>query len=78
MNDLVSHDPAWSVVPNKLPSDIPKFKGKAGEDPSEHVTTFHLWFSSNFGFVAPHSQGTPHHNASMQPYMGQMGGGYYG
>ena len=40
MNDLVSHGLAWSVVPNKLPSDIPKFEGKAGEDPSEHVTTF--------------------------------------
>ena len=35
-------------------------------------------YSSNYGFVAPHSQGTPHHNASMQPYTGQMGGGYYG
>ena len=22
-------------------------------------------YSSNYGFVAPHSQGTPHHNASM-------------
>ena len=32
-----------------LPSflQIPKFKGKAGEDPGEHVTTFHLWCSSN-------------------------------
>ena len=47
MNDPVFHDPAWPVVPNKLPSDIPKFEGKAGEDPSEHVTTFHLWCSSN-------------------------------
>ena len=47
MNDLVSHDPTWSTIPNKLPSDIPKFEGKAGEDPSEHVTTFHLWCSSN-------------------------------
>ena len=47
MNDLVSHDSAWLVVPNKLPSDIPEFKGKAGEDPSEHVTNFHLWCSSN-------------------------------
>ena len=47
MNDPVSHDPAWLVVPNKLPSDIPKFEGKVGEYPSEHVTTFHLWFSSN-------------------------------
>ena len=47
MNDPVSHDLAWLAVPNKLPSDIPKFDGKYGEDPSEHVTTFHLWCSSN-------------------------------
>ena len=47
MNDPVSHDSAWETIPNKLPSDIPKFKGKAREDPSEHVTTFHLWCSSN-------------------------------
>ena len=47
MNDPVSHDLAWSAVPKKIPSDIPKFEGKAGEDPSEHVTTFHLWCSSN-------------------------------
>ena len=31
----------------------------------------------NYGFVAPHSHGTPNYNASMQPFMGQMGGGYY-
>ena len=47
MNDPVSHDPSWSNVPTKLPSDIPKFEGKPGEYPSEHVTTFHLWCSSN-------------------------------
>ena len=47
MNDLVSHDPAWPAIPNKIPSDIPKFEGKAEKDPSEHVTTFHLWCSSN-------------------------------
>jgi hypothetical protein len=47
MNDLVSHDPTWSPVPTKIPSDIPKFEGKNGEDPGDHVTTFHLWFSSN-------------------------------
>ena len=35
-------------------------------------------YSYNYGFVAPHSQGAPHHNASMQPYTGQTGGGYYG
>ena len=47
MNDPISHDPAWSAIPNKLPSYIPKFEGKAGEDPSAYVTTFHLWCSSN-------------------------------
>ena len=46
-NDPVAHDPAWSVIPAKLPLNIPKFEGKLGEDLSEHVTTFHLWFSSN-------------------------------
>ena len=46
-NDPVAHDPAWPGVPTKLSSDIPKFKGKRAEDPSEHVTTFPLWYSSN-------------------------------
>ena len=40
MNDPGSHDLAWPAVPNKLPSDIPKFEGKAGEDPSEHITHY--------------------------------------
>ena len=48
MNDPVSHDLAWPAIPNKIPSEIPKFDGKAEEDPSEHVTTFHLWCSSNY------------------------------
>ena len=39
--------PGLAGRPNKIPSDIHKFEGKAGEDPSEHVTTFHLWCSSN-------------------------------
>jgi hypothetical protein len=47
MNDPVSHDPTWPTVPTKLPSDIPKFEGKTGEDTSDHVTTFYLWCSSN-------------------------------
>ena len=46
-NDLVAHDLAWLVVPAKIPSDIPKFEGKSDEEPGEHVTTFHLWCSSN-------------------------------
>ena len=41
MNYPMSHDPVWMIVPTKLPLNIPKFEGKAGEDPGEHVTTFH-------------------------------------
>ena len=46
-NNLVSHDLMCMIVPAKLPLDIPKFEGKSGEDPGEHVMTFHLWCSSN-------------------------------
>ena len=31
----------------KLTLDIPKFEAKLNEDPSDHVTTFHLWCLSN-------------------------------
>jgi hypothetical protein len=46
-NDVISHDPTWPAMPTKLPSDIPKFEGKAGDDPANHIMTFHLWCSSN-------------------------------
>ena len=46
-NDLVSHNLTWSVVPAKIPLDIPKIEDKTGEDLGEHVMTFHLWCSSN-------------------------------
>jgi hypothetical protein len=26
-----------------LQSDMPKFDGKSGEDPSMHIMTYHLW-----------------------------------
>lgn len=32
----------------KLPSVIPKFEGKSGEDPSNHVMTSHIWCASNY------------------------------
>ena len=48
MNNPMSHDPPWSAVPTKLPSDTPKLEGKTSEYPGEHVTTFHLWCSSNY------------------------------
>ena len=47
MNDPVKHDATWPPGPTKLPSYIPKFEGKVGEDPGAHITTFHLWCSSN-------------------------------
>jgi hypothetical protein len=47
LNDPIRHSPQWPAVPTKLPSDIPKFDGKAGEDPNNHVMNFHLWCSSN-------------------------------
>jgi hypothetical protein len=31
----------------KFPLDIPNFEAKPNEDLGDHVTTFHLWFSSN-------------------------------
>ena len=34
-------------MPTKLPSDIPKFEGKMGDDLDNHIMTFHLWFFSN-------------------------------
>jgi hypothetical protein len=46
-NDPILHDPTWPAMPTKLPSNIPKFEGKAGDDPANHVMTFHLCFSSN-------------------------------
>ena len=47
MNDLVCHDPNWMLVPTKLASDIPKFKGKLDEDPGDHLTPTHMWCLSN-------------------------------
>jgi hypothetical protein len=47
MNDPILHDPTWPNMPTKLPFDIPKFEGKSGEYPANHVMTFHLWCSSN-------------------------------
>jgi hypothetical protein len=47
LNDPICHDPRWPPMLTKFPSYIPKFRGKHNEEPGDHVTTFHLWFSSN-------------------------------
>ena len=46
-NDPICHHPQWPPIPTKLPSDISKFEGKVGEDPQNHIMSFHLWCSSN-------------------------------
>ena len=46
-NDPILHNPTWLAMPTKLPLDIPKFEGKAGDYPANHIMTFHLWCSSN-------------------------------
>ena len=47
MKNPILHNPYWPSVPTKIPSDCPKFEGKSEEDPQVHVTTYHLWCSSN-------------------------------
>jgi hypothetical protein len=46
-NDPILHDMFLPSIPAKLLSHIPKFDEKPGEDPNNHVMTFHLWCSSN-------------------------------
>ena len=47
INDLIMHDPFWPSISTKLPSYIPKFDGRQGEDPKNHVMNFHHWCSLN-------------------------------
>jgi hypothetical protein len=47
LNDPILHSPYWTIIAAKLPFDIPKFDGRSGEDPNNHVIPFHLWCSSN-------------------------------
>lgn len=46
-NDLLLYLPYWSTIPTNFPSDIPKFEGKLGEDPSNHVMTYNILCASN-------------------------------
>ena len=47
INDPIQHDLGWPVMPTKFPSNIPKFEGNDGEDPTNHICSFHMWCSSN-------------------------------
>ena len=47
MNNPIQDYFAWPPVTLKIPTDIPKFDGKIGEDSTNHITTYHLWCVSN-------------------------------
>ena len=47
INDPIHHDPGWPAMPTKLPSNIPKFEGNVGEDPTNHVRSFHIGVCPN-------------------------------
>lgn len=47
INNSIHHNASWPAMPKNLPLVIPKFEGLAGEDPSNHVRSFHMWCSSN-------------------------------
>ena len=47
INEPIHHYLSWHVTLVQLPSDIPKFDGKPGKDPKNHVMTFDLWCSTN-------------------------------
>ena len=42
MNDPIRHHFSWPLVPIKIPTNILMFDGKIGEDPTNHITTYHL------------------------------------
>jgi hypothetical protein len=46
-NDPIRNHSTRPLVPVKIPTDIPKFDGKTGEDPTNHITTYNLWCVSN-------------------------------
>ena len=47
INNPIHHDPCQLDILVKLPLDIPKFDGKIGGDPKNHVMNFHILCSSN-------------------------------
>ena len=42
INDPITHDTTWPAMKIKLPSYIPKFEGKLGENPVNYVLYLHL------------------------------------
>ena len=47
INDPIIHHLAWLPIPVKISVDISKFDGRMGEDPTSHITSYHLWCVSN-------------------------------
>jgi len=45
--DPVNNNLFFPPITHKIPSDIPNFEGKQGDDLATHVTTYHPWSASN-------------------------------
>jgi len=43
----IMHHPTFLLVLVKILTDILKFEGKMGDDPTSHINTYHLWCVSN-------------------------------
>ena len=46
-NDPIWHHFVWPPAPVKIPTDILMFDGKTRKDPTNHITTYHMWCVSN-------------------------------
>lgn len=46
-NDTIFHNLLWPPILHKIPTDIPNFEGKQGEDLGTHIANYHLWCISN-------------------------------
>ena len=47
INNPLLHDPNWPIMPTKHLSDILKFEGNPGKNPTDHVHSFHMWCLSH-------------------------------
>ena len=47
INDPIQHHFTWPSIPTKILTAIPKSNGKTRDDPTNHITTYHMWCVSN-------------------------------
>jgi len=50
----ILHDTTLLDIPTKFPSNIHKFEGQGGEDPTNRTMNFHLWWASSNNIKMDH------------------------